>query len=144
MIYGYARVGSIGQTLNAQLEQLQAAGCEKIYREKATAKHNDRRELQRMLKAMQRAIWLLSPGWTGSPAARAACSHAGRPCGQRRGVSLAARYRGRHDDHTWALDAQHSWRAGRVRARADSGAHDRGTHSGEAAGPAHGPTPCPH
>jgi DNA invertase Pin-like site-specific DNA recombinase len=53
MIYGYARVSSIGQTLDAQLEQLRAAGCEKIYREKATAKHNDRRELQRMLKALE-------------------------------------------------------------------------------------------
>jgi DNA invertase Pin-like site-specific DNA recombinase len=52
MIYGYARVSSIGQTLDAQLEQLKAAGCEKIFREKATGKHNERRELQRLLKAL--------------------------------------------------------------------------------------------
>jgi len=52
MIYGYARVSTTGQTLTAQLDDLRAAGCEKIYREKATAKHNDRRELQRMLKAV--------------------------------------------------------------------------------------------
>jgi DNA invertase Pin-like site-specific DNA recombinase len=52
MIYGYARVSSVGQTLDAQLEQLKAAGCERVYREKVTGKHNDRRELQRMLKTL--------------------------------------------------------------------------------------------
>ena len=34
MIYGYARVSTTGQTLDAQLEQLRAEGCAKIYREK--------------------------------------------------------------------------------------------------------------
>jgi Resolvase, N terminal domain len=34
VIYGYARVSTTGQTLDAQLKQLQAEGCAKIYREK--------------------------------------------------------------------------------------------------------------
>ena len=46
---GYARVSTYGQTLDAQLEQLRGAGCTKIYREKVTGAHNDRRELLRML-----------------------------------------------------------------------------------------------
>ena len=33
---GYARVSTYGQTLDAQLEQLRAEGCTKIYREKVT------------------------------------------------------------------------------------------------------------
>src|SRR6266704_3125791 len=46
---GYARVSTYGQTLDAQLEQLRAAGCSKIYREKVTGAHSDRRELLKML-----------------------------------------------------------------------------------------------
>src|SRR6201984_280672 len=49
---GYARVSTYGQTLDAQLEQLRGAGCTKIFREKVTGAHNDRRELLKMLKAL--------------------------------------------------------------------------------------------
>src|SRR6202047_4868147 len=47
---GYARVSTYGQTLDAQLEQLRADGCAKVYREKASGAQADRRELLRMLK----------------------------------------------------------------------------------------------
>jgi DNA invertase Pin-like site-specific DNA recombinase len=47
---GYARVSTYGQTLQAQLEQLRAEGCGKIYREKATGVRADRRELLGLLK----------------------------------------------------------------------------------------------
>ncbi len=49
---GYARVSTYGQTLDAQLDQLHAEGCAKIYREKASGAQADRRQLQRMLKAV--------------------------------------------------------------------------------------------
>src|ERR1700722_11585764 len=49
---GYARVSTYGQTLDAQLEQLKAEGCAKIYREKASGAQANRRELLRMLKAI--------------------------------------------------------------------------------------------
>ena len=49
---GYARVSTYGQTLDAQLEQLKAEGCTKIYREKASGARADRRELLRLLKAL--------------------------------------------------------------------------------------------
>src|SRR6267154_1020638 len=49
---GYARVSTYGQTLDAQLEQLRGAGCTKIYREKVTGAHNERRELLKMLDGL--------------------------------------------------------------------------------------------
>ena len=48
--FGYARVSTVGQTLDSQLEQLRGVGCTKTYREKVTGAHNDRRELLKMLK----------------------------------------------------------------------------------------------
>src|ERR1700747_1688782 len=50
-LIGYARVSTYGQTLDAQLEQLRAAGCSRpnIYREKVRGARADRRELNRML-----------------------------------------------------------------------------------------------
>lgn len=51
-LIGYARVSTYGQTLDAQLEQLRAAGCAKIYREKVTGARPDRRELLKLLKAL--------------------------------------------------------------------------------------------
>lgn len=51
---GYARVSTYGQTLDAQLEQLRADGCARIYREKASGARADRRELLRLLKGLSR------------------------------------------------------------------------------------------
>jgi len=49
---GYARVSTYGQTLEAQLEQLRGAGCAKIFREKVTGAHSDRRQLLKMLDTL--------------------------------------------------------------------------------------------
>ena len=52
-IYGYARVSSDSQTLAAQQSQLHAAGCAKIYAEKASGAKTDRAELAKLLKRLE-------------------------------------------------------------------------------------------
>ena len=49
MIYGYARVSSDAQNLDGQLEELKAAGCDRIFREKISGAFSDRRELTRLI-----------------------------------------------------------------------------------------------
>ena len=49
---GYARVSTIGQTLEAQLDQLKEAGCSRVYREKVSGAKVDRKELGKLLKAI--------------------------------------------------------------------------------------------
>jgi DNA invertase Pin-like site-specific DNA recombinase/predicted nucleotidyltransferase len=50
--YGYARVSTDGQTLDAQLEALKAAGCEKIFRERVSGARADRTELTKLLSTI--------------------------------------------------------------------------------------------
>ena len=49
---GYARVSTYGQTLDAQLEQLRAAGCTTIYRDKVTGA-----SFSNCLRASRPATW---------------------------------------------------------------------------------------
>jgi DNA invertase Pin-like site-specific DNA recombinase/predicted nucleotidyltransferase len=58
-IFGYARVSTDGQTLDAQLEVLKAAGCEKIFREKITGGTADRAQLARLLEVIDQGDVLI-------------------------------------------------------------------------------------
>jgi DNA invertase Pin-like site-specific DNA recombinase len=53
---GYARVSSNGQELSGQIAELQAAGCVKVYREKASGARTDRPELAKPLRALEPAM----------------------------------------------------------------------------------------
>jgi DNA invertase Pin-like site-specific DNA recombinase len=52
MIYGYARVSTDGQTLDAQVAALKAAGAEKVYSEKQSGAKTDRAALARVLASL--------------------------------------------------------------------------------------------
>ncbi|WP_032113564.1 recombinase family protein [Candidatus Paracaedibacter symbiosus] len=49
MKFGYARVSKNDQSLDIQMQKLQAAGCDEILMEKASGAKDDRKELNRLL-----------------------------------------------------------------------------------------------
>jgi DNA invertase Pin-like site-specific DNA recombinase len=51
--FGYARVSTDGQTVAAQVAQLRAAGCAKVYSETASGAKTDRAELSKVLRVLQ-------------------------------------------------------------------------------------------
>jgi DNA invertase Pin-like site-specific DNA recombinase len=50
MIFGYARVSTDAQDLTAQLRDLKAAGCERLFKEKVTGATADRPQLKKLLR----------------------------------------------------------------------------------------------
>lgn len=62
-MFGYARVSTVDQDLALQLDALQAAGCDRIFEEKASGARADRPELARALDVLREgdrlAVWRL-------------------------------------------------------------------------------------
>jgi DNA invertase Pin-like site-specific DNA recombinase len=52
MIYGYARVSTDGQSVEAQVEQLTRAGATKVFREKVSGAITHRQQLKRVVDAL--------------------------------------------------------------------------------------------
>src|SRR5499427_4177419 len=63
MLIGYARVSTDDQDTSAQVAALKAAGCERIFREKASGGRWDRPELHRLLDQLRKedvlVVWKL-------------------------------------------------------------------------------------
>jgi DNA invertase Pin-like site-specific DNA recombinase len=53
MKYGYARVSTDGQSVDAQVRQLKAAGCKTVFREVASGAKSDRSQLRRLLNQLE-------------------------------------------------------------------------------------------
>ncbi|MES1043909.1 recombinase family protein [Heyndrickxia oleronia] len=53
MKYGYARVSTVAQDLEVQIQALQAESCEVIYKEKFTGTKTDRPEFNKVLETLQ-------------------------------------------------------------------------------------------
>ena len=52
MKYGYARVSTEGQSVAAQVAQLNRAGCKKVFREKASGAKTDHAQLRKALATL--------------------------------------------------------------------------------------------
>jgi DNA invertase Pin-like site-specific DNA recombinase len=59
MIYGYARVSTGGQSLDAQVKQLRAAGVETVFKEMAGGAKTDRPRLRRALDQLAKGDVLM-------------------------------------------------------------------------------------
>jgi DNA invertase Pin-like site-specific DNA recombinase len=59
MIYGYARVSTDGQSVEAQVTTLAAAGAAKVFREVASGVKTDRAQLRRALETLEAGDVLL-------------------------------------------------------------------------------------
>lgn len=58
-VFGYARVSTDGQTLDAQLRELRKAGARTIFKEKVSGANPDRSQLKRALAALEKGDVLL-------------------------------------------------------------------------------------
>src|SRR4249920_3280849 len=58
-VYGYARVSTDGQSLSAQLAELKAAKCEKIFQEKISGARADRKQLTRLMAGLAKGDVLI-------------------------------------------------------------------------------------
>jgi DNA invertase Pin-like site-specific DNA recombinase len=61
MICGYARVSTDGQSVDAQVKQLRAAGAAKVYRETASGAKTERAQLRRVLDQLDAGDVLMVP-----------------------------------------------------------------------------------
>jgi DNA invertase Pin-like site-specific DNA recombinase len=59
MKYGYARVSTDGQSLDAQLDELKAAGCQRVFKEKMSGARSDRRELTKLIAKLRNGDTLI-------------------------------------------------------------------------------------
>jgi DNA invertase Pin-like site-specific DNA recombinase len=52
--FGYARVSTDGQSLTAQVAELKAANCERIFQEKVSGARSDRKQLTRLIAGLDK------------------------------------------------------------------------------------------
>ena len=57
MKYGYARVSTDGQSIDAQVRQLKAAGARQVFREVASGAKTDRAQLRRVSSTPATCSW---------------------------------------------------------------------------------------
>ena len=53
-VYGYARVSTDGQTLDAQLKELRSSGAERVFREKVSGALTERAQLRRAIASLSK------------------------------------------------------------------------------------------
>ena len=88
MLLGYARVSTIEQDTAAQVSALKSAGCEKIFRDKASGGRWDRPELHRLLD-QHSPLWVITRRFPSGLIEEVPLPFLGRVCIIRTGHSTA-------------------------------------------------------
>ena len=83
MLLGYARVSTDDQDTAAQVAALKAAGCERIFREKASGGRWDRPELHRLLDHDAARLFNIHPATVSRLLAQARVANAQKPVSSR-------------------------------------------------------------
>ena len=125
-IYGYARVSTDGQSVDAQVKALRAAGAEKVFTETASGAKTDRAQLRRALDALGKGDVLLVTRLDRlARSTRDLLNTLDTVAKAGAGFRLYGRRMGGHDHPARALDAHCVGRPCGVRARAHSRPHQR-------------------
>ena len=126
-LYGYARVSTDGQSLSAQLAELKAAKCAKIFQEKISGARSDGKQLTRLMAGLAKGDVLIVTRLDRlARSTRDLLNLAGDDHRERGGVQISERRLGRHHDGAWSLDADRFGWSRRVRARTNPDADRRG------------------
>src|ERR1700736_1177436 len=134
MKYGYARVSTDGQSVDAQVRQLTKAGCKKVFREVASGAKTDRAQLRRLLDVLDAGDVLTVTRLDRlARSTRDLLNTLAAITGKKAGFKSLG--------DTWAdtttshgpVDAHRPWRAGGVRARPNPGTHWRRPSAGRGA-----------
>ena len=73
MKIGYARVSTLDQKLELQLDTLKKAGCQRIFREKISGARRQRPEFLRLLDQLRDEDIVVSGSWIAWRARRVTC-----------------------------------------------------------------------
>jgi DNA invertase Pin-like site-specific DNA recombinase len=110
MIYGYARVSTDGQSVDAQVKELRAAGAEKVFRETASGAQTNRAQLARALDQLAKGdVLMVTRLYRLARSTRDLLNTLAMITAK--GAGFRSLSMGRHHDRARALDA-HRARAG--------------------------------
>jgi DNA invertase Pin-like site-specific DNA recombinase len=98
MIYGYARVSTDGQSVDAHVKALHAVGAEKVIRETASGTKSDRAGLRRVLDGLDAGDVLMVTRLDQLAVNPRSSQHHGIHCRPESGFPVTWRRMGRRDD----------------------------------------------
>jgi DNA invertase Pin-like site-specific DNA recombinase len=124
MIYGYARVSTDGQSVDAQVKQLRAAKAKRIFKETASGAKSDRAELAHALRELADGDVLMVTRLDRLARSTRDLLNTLAQIGER-GAGFRSLGDTGHHHGARALDPDRAWRACRVRARVDPRPHQR-------------------